>query len=104
MATTIKQMLSGRLLVESNIHKLPQPTSKHSPDTAHWNHREYRMEFKDTKRRKDTYLRLGSGHFPMQNWLKTLSSRSSVEVLPTISPTALTAMRRSMAASSNSRP
>src|SRR6266568_5091575 len=36
----------------------------------------------------------------MQNWLKIRSSKSSVVVLPTISPTALTAMRRSMAANS----
>ena len=37
----------------------------------------------------------------MQNWLKIESSKSSVVVLPTISPTALTAMRRSTAASSS---
>ncbi len=43
-------------------------------------------------------------HFPMQNWLKMASSKSSVVVLPTISPTALAAMRRSKAASSNPRP
>ena len=39
-------------------------------------------------------------HFPKQNWLKIESSKSSVVVLPTISPTALTAMRSSAAASS----
>src|SRR5579864_3860555 len=39
-------------------------------------------------------------HLPMQNWLKIVSSKSSVVVLPTISPTALVAMRRSSAASS----
>ena len=39
-------------------------------------------------------------HFPMQNWLKMESSRSSVAVFPTISPTALTAIRSSLAASS----
>ena len=39
-------------------------------------------------------------YFPMQNWLKIRSSRSSVVVWPTISPTALTAMRRSSATSS----
>ena len=43
-------------------------------------------------------------YLPMQNWLKMASSRSSVVVLPTISPTALAAMRRSNAASSNPRP
>src|SRR6202000_788140 len=41
-----------------------------------------------------------SFHFPIQNWLKMESRRSSVVVLPTISPTALVAMRRSIAASS----
>lgn len=42
-----------------------------------------------------------SRHFPRQNWLKMESSKSSVVVLPTISPTAATAMRRSAATSSN---
>ena len=37
----------------------------------------------------------------MQNWLKMESSKSSVAVLPTISPTALTAMRKSNATSSS---
>ena len=37
----------------------------------------------------------------MQNWLKMESSKSSVAVLPTISPTALTAMRKSSATSSS---
>ena len=37
----------------------------------------------------------------MQNWLKMESSKSSVVVLPTISPTALTAMRKSSATSSS---
>ncbi len=43
-------------------------------------------------------------HLPMQNWLKMESRRSSVEVLPTISPTAPTATRRSAATSSKVRP
>jgi hypothetical protein len=43
-------------------------------------------------------------YFPIQNWLKMESSKSSVVVLPTISPTALTAMRSSPAASSNVSP
>ena len=42
-----------------------------------------------------------SHYFPMQNWLKIESSKSSVAVLPTISPTALTAMRKSSATSSS---
>ena len=37
----------------------------------------------------------------MQNWLKMESSKSSVVVLPTISPTALTAMRKSSATNSS---
>src|SRR5256885_1658119 len=37
----------------------------------------------------------------MQNWLKMESSKSSVAVLPTISPTAFTAIRRSNATSSS---
>jgi hypothetical protein len=37
----------------------------------------------------------------MQNWLKMESSKSSVAVLPTISPTALAAMRKSIAAKSS---
>ena len=45
-----------------------------------------------------------SDYFPMQNWLKIMSSRSSVVVWPTISPTALTAMRSSPAASSRVSP
>ena len=40
-------------------------------------------------------------YFPIQNVLKMESSRSSVEVLPTISPTALTAIRKSIATSSS---
>ena len=40
-------------------------------------------------------------YFPMQNWLKIESSKSSVAVLPTISPTALTAIRKSSATSSS---
>ena len=46
---------------------------------------------------------LAMGYLPMQNWLKMESSRSSVVVLPTISPTALAAMRNSSAASSRVR-
>lgn len=45
-----------------------------------------------------TFLRLALSHLPMQNWLKITSSRSSVAVLPTISPTTFTATRRSAAA------
>ncbi len=41
-----------------------------------------------------------NSYFPMQNWLKIMSSKSSVVVLPTISPTALTAMWSSKATSS----
>lgn len=44
-----------------------------------------------------------SHYFPMQNWLKMESSKSSVAVLPTISPIALTAMRKSNATSSSVR-
>ena len=40
-------------------------------------------------------------YFPIQNWLKIMSSKSSVAVLPTTSPTALTAMRKSMATNSS---
>ena len=40
-------------------------------------------------------------HFPMQNWLKMESSKSSVVVFPTTSPMALVAMRSSMAATSS---
>ena len=40
-------------------------------------------------------------YLPMQNWLKIASSKSSVAVFPTISPTALTAMRKSKATSSS---
>jgi hypothetical protein len=43
----------------------------------------------------------GLDYFPMQKWLKIVSSRSSVVVWPTISPTAFTAMRRSRATSSS---
>ncbi|MDB6018149.1 MAG: hypothetical protein JWR19_2638 [Pedosphaera sp.] len=40
-------------------------------------------------------------HFPMQNWLKIESSKSSVLVFPTISPTAFTAIRKSIATNSS---
>jgi hypothetical protein len=40
----------------------------------------------------------------MENWLKITSSKSSVVVLPTISPTALTSIRQSAAANSSVAP
>ena len=43
----------------------------------------------------------GALYFPIQNCLKIESSRSSVAVLPTISPTALTAIRKSIATNSS---
>jgi hypothetical protein len=43
-------------------------------------------------------------HFPMQNWLKIRSSKSSVVVLPTISPMALTLIRNSVAVNSSGWP
>jgi hypothetical protein len=42
-----------------------------------------------------------SRHFPMQKVLKVASSKSSVAVRPTISPTALAAIRKSIATSSS---
>lgn len=47
------------------------------------------------------FVRNRDHYFPMQNWLKIESSKSSVAVLPTISPTAFTAMRKSIATSSS---
>ncbi len=47
------------------------------------------------------FARLTVSHFPMQNVLKMESSKSSVVVLPTISPTALAAIRKSIATSSS---
>jgi hypothetical protein len=43
-------------------------------------------------------------HFPIQNWLKIMSRRSSVVVLPTISPIAFTAIRKSSATNSSVAP
>jgi hypothetical protein len=50
------------------------------------------------------YLDLFSDYFPIQNWWKIESSRSSVAVWPTISPTAWTAVRRSTATKSSGTP
>ena len=50
---------------------------------------------------RQTTSRWRRDHLPMQNWLKMESSKSSVVVLPTISPTALAAMRKSIATSSS---
>ena len=50
------------------------------------------------------WIRFRVFHFPMQNWLKIESSKSSVEVFPTISPTAFAAIRKSIATSSNVSP
>jgi hypothetical protein len=44
------------------------------------------------------------GYFPMQNVLKMESSRSSVVVRPTISPTALVPIRKSTATKSSGVP
>src|SRR6185369_8058692 len=53
-----------------------------------------------TSRPYPSYATSTDIYFPMQNWLKITSSRSSVAVLPTTSPTAFTATRRSSATSS----
>jgi hypothetical protein len=55
------------------------------------------IRFAATRLSNATY---GHYYLPIQNWLKMESSKSSVAVLPTISPTALTAIRKSSAASS----
>lgn len=62
--------------------------------TAGFFHSRDRLRVQDTPLSHDI-------HLPMQNWLKIESSKSSVAVLPTISPTASTAIRRSIATSSS---